>query len=85
MPHYEGIEERYQPTKVHLQVYDGEPDFSCCPFCPEYPAQLIGRCLSRSPLVQHVPLCSRSLPCRQHIRTTRYAFSIEWIALLGLE
>ena len=45
MPHYEGIEELYQPTKVHLQVYDGEHDFSGCPFCLEYPAQLTSRCL----------------------------------------
>lgn len=23
MPYYEGIEARYEPSKVHLQVYDG--------------------------------------------------------------
>lgn len=24
LPYYDGIEERYAPTRVHLQVYDGE-------------------------------------------------------------
>ena len=28
VPRHEGIEERYGPTKVHLQVYDGRSPFS---------------------------------------------------------
>ena len=32
-PALEGIEQRYGPTKIHLQVYDGTT-FGCQPFSP---------------------------------------------------
>lgn len=70
LPNLKGIEDRFGPTKVHLQIYDGQPLFLPCPHHSCVPIRSF--CSSKE--VCHVlPLYSMTTPAKYCFRCAVFA------------